>query len=190
LADEQRQWTTLTIDEWDGEGPREVDVTTDTAVWSHSGTPPVAIRGGLLRAPQARFTPQAWWSTQPAQTCEQRRAWCVRRWTMAVPWEAARAHRGRETPRQGHERAMARTTPARVRLDSVMTLTAHRRIETGETGGRSPAWSGTTRPTLSEAIAWVRRHWWEPLHWSTSPQETDLMNIPRALLARFTAALG
>jgi hypothetical protein len=30
---------------------------------------------------------------------------------------------------------------------------------------------------------------WEHLHLSTSPQETDLLNIPRALLERFTEAL-
>jgi hypothetical protein len=33
LADEQTPWTTLTIDHWSGEGPRAVEVATDTAVW-------------------------------------------------------------------------------------------------------------------------------------------------------------
>ena len=35
LADEETQWTTLTMDDWYGEGPWEVDVTTDTALWYH-----------------------------------------------------------------------------------------------------------------------------------------------------------
>jgi hypothetical protein len=59
LADEKTQWSTLTLDEWYGEGPREVDVATDTAVWYHSGKPPVAIRWVLIRDPQERFKPQA-----------------------------------------------------------------------------------------------------------------------------------
>jgi DDE superfamily endonuclease len=33
LMDERTQWTTLIVDQWYGEGPREVAVTTDTAVW-------------------------------------------------------------------------------------------------------------------------------------------------------------
>ena len=42
MADEQTPWSTLTVDDWYGEGPREVDVATDTAVWYHTGKPPVA----------------------------------------------------------------------------------------------------------------------------------------------------
>jgi hypothetical protein len=63
LADEQTQWTKLTIDDWYGEGPREVEVATDTAVWYHSGKPPVAIRWVLIRDPQERFKPPALMST-------------------------------------------------------------------------------------------------------------------------------
>src|SRR5205823_8445994 len=47
LADEKTPWTKLTMDDWYGEGPRAVDVATHTAVWSHTGKPPVAIRWGL-----------------------------------------------------------------------------------------------------------------------------------------------
>jgi hypothetical protein len=189
LADEKRQWTKLTIDDWYGEGPREVEVTTDTAVWYHSGKPPVAIRWVLIRDSHARFKPQALWSTNLAHTCEQILAWFVRRWTMEVTLEEARAHLGMETQRQWHDRAIARTTPALVSLYSVMTLTAHLLIEKGETCVRSTAWYGKTRPTFSDAIAWVRRHLWEHLHLSMSQQETDLIKIPRALLERFTEAL-
>jgi DDE superfamily endonuclease len=189
LADEKLQWTKLTIDDWYGEGPREVEVTTDTAVWYHSGKPPVAIRWVLIRDPQARFKPQALLSTNLEHTCEQILAWFVRRWTMEVTLEEARAHLGMETQRQWNDRAIARTTPALVSLYSVITLTAPLLIEKGETCVRSTAWYGKTRPTFSDAIAWVRRHLWEHLHLSTSQQETELIKIPRALLERFTEAL-
>jgi hypothetical protein len=59
LADEPTQWSTLTMDHGYGEGPREVEVATDTAVWSHTGKPPVALRWGLMRAPHKCCTPQA-----------------------------------------------------------------------------------------------------------------------------------
>ena len=68
MADEKTPWSTLTIDDWYGEGPREVDVATDTAVWYHSGKPPVAIRWVLIRDPQERFKPQALLSTHLEHT--------------------------------------------------------------------------------------------------------------------------
>src|SRR4030095_2343058 len=88
LADEKTPWTTLTVDDWYGEGPRAVEVATDTAVWSHTANPPVAIRWVLIRAPHERCKPQALLSTNLEHTCAQMLAWCVRRWTRAVACEA------------------------------------------------------------------------------------------------------
>jgi DDE superfamily endonuclease len=189
LADEKTQWSTLTVDDWYGEGPREVDVATDTAVWYHTGKPPVAIRWVLIRDPQKCFKPQALLATNLEQTCEQILAWFVRRWTMEVTWEEARAHLGMETQRQWNDQAIARTTPALLSRYSIITLTAHLLIEKGATCVRSTAWYGKTRPTFSDAIAWVRRQLWEHIHFSMSQQETDMIKIPRALLERFTEAL-
>jgi hypothetical protein len=189
LADEQTQWSTLTVEDWYGEGPREVDVATDTAVWYHTGKPPVAIRWVLIRDPQKCFKPQALLATNLEQTCAQILAWFVRRWTMEVTWEEARAHLGMETQRQWNDQAIARTTPALVSLYSIITLTAHLLIEKGATCVRSTAWYGKTHPTFSDAIAWVRRQLWEHIHFSMSQQETDMIKIPRALLERFTEAL-
>jgi hypothetical protein len=70
-----------------------------------------------------------------------------------------------------------------------MTLTAHLLIDKGATCVRRAAWYDQTRPTFSDAIALVRRHVWEHIHFSISPQETDMIKVPRALLERFTEAL-
>jgi hypothetical protein len=189
LADEQTPGRTLTVDDGYGAGPRAVDVATDTAVWSHTGKPPVALRWALMRAPQQGCKPQALLATNLEQTGAQIRAWFVRRWTREVTWEAARAHLGMATQRQWHDQAMARTTPALLRLYSILTLTAPLLIEKGATGVRSTAWYGKTHPTFADAMAWVRRQWWKHLPFSMSQQETDMLKIPRALLERFTEAL-
>jgi len=189
LADEKTQWSKLTMDDWYGEGPREVDVATDTAVWYHAGKPPVVIRWVLIRDPQERCKPQALLSTNLEHTAEQMLTWFVRRWTMEVTCEEARAHLGMETQRQWNDRAIARATPALLSLYSIMTLTAHLLIEQGATCVRSTAWYGKTRPTFSDAIALVRRQLWDHIHFSTSQQETDMIKIPRALLERLTEAL-
>jgi hypothetical protein len=189
LADKRTQWTTVRVEQWYGKGPREVEVATDTAVWYHTGKPPVAIRWVLIRDPQEDFKPQALLSTNLAYTPEQILPWFVRRWTMEVTFEEARAHLGMETQRQWNDRAIARTTPALLSLYSIVTLTAHLLIDKGVTWVRSTAWYRKTRPTFSDALALVRRQLWDHLHFSMSQQETDMIKIPRALFDRFIDAV-
>jgi DDE superfamily endonuclease len=189
LADKRTQWTTVRVEQWYGKGPREVEVATDTAVWYHTGKPPVAIRWVLIRDPQEDFKPQALLSTNLAYTPEQILPWFVRRWTMEVTFEEARAHLGMETQRQWNDRAIARTTPALLSLYSIVTLTAHLLIDKGATCVRSMAWYRKTRPTFSDALALVRRQLWDHLHFSMSQQETDMIKIPRALFERFIDAV-
>ena len=189
LAEERTPWTPLHVAQWYGAGPREVEVATDTAVWYHTGKPPVAIRWVLIRDPHECFKPQALLSTNLEHTPEQILPWFVRRWTMEVTFEEARAHLGMETQRQWNDRAIARATPALLSLYSSITLTAHLLLEKGATCVRSTAWYRKTHPTFSDAMALVRRQLWAHLHFSTSQQETDMIQIPRVLLERFTEAL-
>ena len=189
VAAEQTPWTRVLVAQGAGERPRAVDVATDTAGWSHTGQPPVALRWVLRRDPHECCKPQALLSTHLAQTPAPMLPWVVRRWTMEVTGEAARAHLGRETQRPWHARAMARTTPARLRLDSIMTLNAPLLIDKGMPCVRRTAGSGQTRPTFLDAMALVRRQLWEHLHCARSPQETDMIKIPRALFERFIDAV-
>jgi hypothetical protein len=185
VAAKRPQWTTVRVEQWYGEGPREVEVATDTGVWYHTGKPPVIIRWVLMRDPKQVFKPQALLSTNVDHTPEQMLPWFVRRWTMEVTFEEARAHLGMETQRQWHDHAIARTTPALLSLYSIITLTAHQLIEQGATCMRNTAWYRKTRPTFSDTLAWVRRHIWDHSPFSMSQQETDMIQIPRALCERF-----
>src|SRR5215475_7747042 len=87
LADKGTQCTPAHVAQWYAKAPRALDVTTDTAVWYHTGTPPVAIRWVLIRDPQKRFKPQALLSTNQEHLSEQILSWFVRRWTMEVTFE-------------------------------------------------------------------------------------------------------
>jgi hypothetical protein len=108
---------------------------------------------------------------------------------MEVTCEEARAHLGMETQRQWNDRAIARTTPALLRLYAIITLNAPLLIAKGMTGVRSTAWYRKTRPTFADAMAWVRRQLWEHLHFSTALQETDMIQMPRELFERFIDAV-
>jgi hypothetical protein len=166
-----------------------VEGATDTAVWYHTGQPPVAIRGVLMRDPNKACKPQALLSTNLEHPPEQRLPWFVRRWTMEGTCEAARSHLGMATQRQGNDRAIARTTPALLSLDAIITLTTQLLIEKGATCVRSTTWYRKTRPTCADAIALVRRQWWDHLPFSMSHQETDMIKIPRALFERLMDAV-
>src|SRR5215467_5892262 len=131
LSDPQTKWSPIRVDNWYGGGAREVEVCTDTAVWYHTGLPPLPMRWVLIRDPQGEFEPQALVSTHLAHSPLQMSEWFVRRWTMEVTFEEARAHLGLETQRQWHDWAMAHTTPALLSLYAIMTLNAQLLIEKG-----------------------------------------------------------
>lgn len=186
VADEDTRWSQLSIERWYGDAPRAADVATESAVWEHSGKPPRRLRWGLIRAPHTCVEPQALWSTHRDQTPEQILTWFIRRWTIEVTREEARAPLGLETPRQWNAPAMARTTPALLSLYAIVTLTAHQLLQKEATLVRVTAWSAKLRPTFADAMALVRRHLWDHRHCSTSQHETNMIHIPRVVFDRFS----
>ena len=189
LSESHTQWNRVRVNNWYGGGAREVEVCTDTAVWYHTGLPPVALRWVLIRDPQDEFEPQALLSTQLAYTPAQILDWFVRRWTMEVTFEEARAHLGLETHRQWHDLAISRTTPAVFGLYSLVTLMAHALGEMDTCVVRTAAWYAKARPTFSDALAVVRRELWSACHFSMSSAKPEVVEIPRSLLERLTDAV-
>jgi len=59
-----------------------IALASETAVWYHTGLPPVPIRWVLIRDPQERFATQALLCTDLTVTPQQIIAWFVRRWQM------------------------------------------------------------------------------------------------------------
>ena len=189
LNDGRRKWTKLQIDNWYGGCRREVEVCTETAIWYHTGLPAVAIRWVLIRDPEGKFKPQALLSTDLEQTPQQILSWFVRRWTMEVTFEEARAHLGVETQRQWNSLAIGRTTPALFGLYSLITLTAQGLINGERKVVRSAAWYAKAQPTFSDAIALVRRSLWGQSYFSTSYCQSDIVKVPRSLLECLTEAV-
>lgn len=181
LDDPQTEWTTLSIEKWFGQGSREVDICTNTAIWYPSGKAPVAIRWVLIHDSQKELEPQALLSTDLTHSAEPILNGFIQRWSMEVTFEEARAHLGLETQRQWNDQAIARSTPALLSLYSIVTLVAHLLIEKGASRVRSSAaWYVKALPTFSDAIAWVRRNLWDHIHVSTS-QEFKKYEIKKML---------
>jgi len=189
LADPATPWTSVAVATWYGEGARTVEVASDTAVWYHSGLPPVTIRWVLVRDPHGQFDPQALLCTDPTAEPAQILAWFVLRWQLEVTFEEVRRHLGVETQRQWPGLAILRTTPALLGLFSLVTLWAHPRMGPTTDVVRQAAWYPKARPTFSDALALVRRELWAQSAFCISALDPDMIEIPRAFVNRLTDAL-
>jgi hypothetical protein len=175
-------WTAVRLPRWYSESDRLVEVVSQTAVWYHTGLPPVPLRWVLVRDPQGKFATQALLCTDLDATPAQILSWFVLRWQLEVTFREVRAHLGVETQRQWSERAIARTTPALLGLFSLVTLLAHESMTRPSSPLRPTAWYTKTAPAFSDALALVRRHLWTQATFPTSLCQANGEKVPRALL--------
>jgi hypothetical protein len=189
LRDTTASWTSVTIPAWYREPQRTVEVVSDTAVWYHTGMPPVPIRWVLIRDPQNQFRPQALLATDMTLTPVQIVTWFVQRWQVEVTFQEVRTHLGVETQRQWADRAIARTTPTLLGLFSVVTVLAHTLSNYHLLSPRQAAWYAKTTPTFADALALVRSHLWRHTHFSLSQKDYDLVQIPLPLFDCLTDTL-
>jgi hypothetical protein len=189
LTDEATQWMQLHVAWYQGTR-RLMEITSATAVWYHTGKPPVPIRWVLIRDPQGRYEPVALLCTNPAYTPEQIVAWFVRRWSVEVTFAEARAHLGVETQRQWSDLAILRTTPALLGLFSWVTLLAHSLFQTQAPSTQQAAWYAKSLPTFADALAAVRHLlWFQPLTFRMSPSPPDTVKVPRPLFDHLVKSL-
>lgn len=174
-------WTSFTVAQWYGRAERLVDVSSQTAVWYHTGVPPVPIRWVLIRDPAGEFATQALLCTDLDASPAQILAWFVQRWQLEVTFHEMRAQLGMETQRQWTALAIARTTPALFGLFSLVTLVAHPWF-CGAPPLRQSAWYHKPLPTFADALALVRRRLWMSLLFPISSRSQVREQIPRAVL--------
>jgi hypothetical protein len=180
--DAATEWTKVTVPRWYSDASRVGEIVSQTAIWYHTGLPPVPVRWVFVRYPHGRFATQALLCTDLDSTPVQILSWFVLRWQVEVTFHATRAHLGVETQRQSSERAIARTTPALHGLFSLVTLPAHEPLSRGAGLLQQTAWYRKTTPTFSDAFALVRRQLWTQTTFPTSPCLPDAEKALRALL--------
>jgi hypothetical protein len=186
-------WRPITVADWYGCGERAVEVVSKTAVWYHTGLPPVPLRWVLVRDPQGLFATQALLCTDLTAEPERIVSWFVLRWQMEVTFQEVRRHLGVETQRQWSELAIRRTTPALLGLFSLVTLFAHQRMAqtAGAASVRRAAWYRKAHPTFADALALVRKELWaqEEATFYGSRRGAEMAKVPRAFVERLTEAL-
>ena len=183
------RWKRVTIPDWYGERARVIEIVSNTAVWYHSGQPPVPIRWVLIRDPKGKFKTQALLCTDLTVKPIQIVKWFVLRWQLEVTCREVRVHLGVETQRQGSDLALARTTPAWLGLFSLVTVLAHQHARRKKLPMRQTAGYRKPRPTFSDAWAVVRHSLWCHVDLSPSHRTADSEKLSPKLLERFTEVL-
>jgi hypothetical protein len=75
-------------------------------------------------------------------------------------------------------------------LFSLVTLFAHHLLQGQELTVRQAAWYTKALPTFSDTLAFVRQQLWPATISWMSPEEADMVKIPKTLLDRLTDALA
>ena len=189
LTDPKTNWQKVTVENWYGQGPTDVEITSDKAVWYHSGMPAVPIRWVLVRDPNGKFKTRALLCTDQSVEPVQILKWFIQRWQVEVTFQEVRTHLGVETQRQWSDMAIARVTPILMALFSLITLLAHQSQQYTKLPIRQTAWYSKETPTFSDAIAFVRRKIWQHWSFSISPTGSNMQKLPDILLNRFFEAV-
>jgi len=182
LKDAHTSWKKMLVPNWYGQGRREVEITSSTAVWYHNGVPPLSIRWVLIRDPKGKFKTQALLCTDLTEKPEQILKWFVMRWQLEVTFHEVRDHLGVETQRQWSDWAIARTTPALLALFSLVTLLANTHARNGAIPIRQDAWYYKPLPTFSDALALVRQEVWQHRYFQLSQKRYDVRKLQPEVL--------
>ena len=183
------RWSRTSV-AWYDNDTRAVELSSHTALWYHTGKPPVSIRWVLVRDPLGQFHSQALLCTDPAVAPTRIVEWFALRWRVEVTFQEVRAHLGVETQRQWSDLAIARTTPLLLGLFSWVTLAAKLLRQERPAALRPAAWYTKSEPTFSDAIALARHHMWRASEtFCLSERKPDIVKIPAPLFKRLIESL-
>lgn len=180
VDDPQTVWQE-TVLPWYGGEERRLELATGVALWYHPGSDPLPIRWVLLRDPQGKFKPQAFFCTNTQVAPEQILGWFIARWGIEVTFEELRAYLGFETQREWSDQAVARTTPCLFGVFSLVVIMA-KVLHPSTLPIRQTQWYAKDEATFSDALAVVRRDLWRGANSSTSTEQAEMLLIPKAVV--------
>lgn len=160
LDDPKTKWRKIKIPKWYDHANIEMLICSSCAIWYRGGKPPVPIRWVLLKDPNGVIKSKALLCTNMNFSAKEIIDEFIKRWTVEVTFEEARAHLGVESQRQWSDKAIARTTPILMALFSLVAIWADMLNKRGLLKMNPCAWYKKQSPTFSDAIAAVRQSIW------------------------------
>ena len=146
---------------WYGGCDRQVALTGDTGCWYKAGKGLVPVRWVFVHDLQGTHRDEYFYTTDTSLSLEQLVSWFTARWAIETTFQEMRAHLGFETPRQHVAKSVLRTAPCLLGLFSLVCLIFADYIKGHRVELRNTQWYVKAEPTFSDAIATVRRLFWE-----------------------------
>jgi hypothetical protein len=156
----RRQLTPATVS-WYGGSDRKVELTGNVGQWYKAGKGLVPVRWVFVRDVQGTHREEYFYTTDTRLSLVQIVSWFTARWPIETTFQEVRAHLGFETPRQYVAKSVLRTAPCLLGLFSVSCLIFAEHSRRHRIAVRSTEWYAKTEPTFSDALATVRRLFWE-----------------------------
>jgi len=119
------------------------------------------IRWAFVHDIQGTHRDEYFYSTDTSLSGRQIASWFTARWPIETTFQEVRTHLGFETPRQYVAKSVLRTAPCLLGLFSVVCLIFAKHARCHRIQVRRTQWYVKAEPTFSDAIAAVRRLFWQ-----------------------------
>ena len=170
----------ITVD-WYGGCTRTVQIINDTGHWYKGGQGLVPIRWVFVRDDTGKRRDEYFYTTNPSFSAATIIHWFTCRWSIETTFQEMRAHLGFETTRGWAVKTVLRTGPCLLGLFSVVSLIYHEHLkQRAPQLGHRPGYV-KAEPTFSDAIAAVRRLFWEKTLFAQPLARDAMQKLPRQL---------
>lgn len=169
-----------TVD-WYGGGRRRVEFVSDIGWWYKGGNGLVPVRWVFVHDLTGTHRDEYFYTTEPSLKPTQIISWFTARWSIETTFQEMRAHLGFETTRQHVKASVLRTAPCLLGLFSMICLIFAKHARGHHTTARCTAWYHKTEPTFSDAIATVRRLFWQETVFEKASYHKGFKKLPPKL---------
>jgi hypothetical protein len=169
-------WQTATIN-WYANQSMPIQFQSEVCLWYRAALDPLPIRWVLVKDPQGKKEPQAFFTTDLNLSATTILELYLLRWNVEVTFEECRAHLGIETQRQWSPKAIQRTTPVLMALFSIVTLIATKMSKTDRIDPAKTIWYQKQQLTFSDLIIHVRYQIWRSIYNVTSTKSHKCVQL-------------
>ena len=166
---------------WYGGSDRRVQLTSGTGQWYKAGDGLVPVRWVFVHDVQGTHRDEYYYTTDTRLRAHQIVSWFTSRWPIETTFQEVRAHLGFETPRQYVAKSVLRTAPCLLGLFSVVCLVFAEHTRRHRIRLRRTEWYAKTEPPFSDAIATVRRLFWQETIFAKASYHNGFAKLPPKL---------
>jgi hypothetical protein len=169
-----------TVD-WYGGSSRKVELVHGNGQWYRSGEGLVPVRWVYTHDVQGTHRDDYFYSTDPTLDPAQIVSWFTGRWPIETTFQEMRAQLGFETTRQRTEKSVLRTGPCLLGLFSLICLVYAEYRKDHSPRLAQTDWYVKAEPTFADAIATVRRLFWQQTIFGQPCHNEAFQKIPARL---------